>query len=146
MIMNEIFYINIDDLGLSQIYLNQDKLKNILSWFDPLKIDEYEPLPVHDFLGNGKYFLTDGHTRAYISYKRGCSEIPVMIDNDEIVTCDMGRKLYKQYIEWCNRFSINSIRDLESRIIPGDIYDYLWIKRCERAYNLFNAIDNSFIK
>lgn len=93
--MNEIFYIDIDELGLSQLYLNQEKVQNISAWFDPLKIDEYEPLLVYDFCGNGKYVLIDGHTRAFSYYKSGCCKIPVRIDNDEIVTCDIGRRLYK---------------------------------------------------
>lgn len=44
--------ININELGLSQIYLNQDKIHNIDKWFDPLKINDYDPLPVCDFYGN----------------------------------------------------------------------------------------------
>ena len=92
--VNETFYINIDELGLSQIFLNQDKVENILAWFEPLKINEYEPLPVHNFLESGKFVLTDGHTRAYVLYRSGVKKIPVMIDNDEIVTCKLGKKLY----------------------------------------------------
>lgn len=143
--MNDTFYINIDDLGLSQIYLNRDKVKNILSWFDPLTINEYEPLPVYDFFGNGKYILTDGHTRAYLSYKCGLTTIPVKIDNDETVTCKLGRILYKEYIGWCNQFNLKSIKDLEYRIIPPDDYEFLWIKRCERLYNLVNAMEDKLI-
>ncbi|NLK27254.1 MAG: hypothetical protein GX306_02760 [Clostridiales bacterium] len=143
--MNEIFYIDIDKLGLSQLYLNQDKVQNISAWFDPSKIDEYEPLPVHDFWGNGKYVLTDGHTRAFLYYKSGCCKIPVMIDHDEIVTCDIGRRLYQEYVEWCNRNSVYTVKDLESRIITSNDYEFLWIERCARVYNLFNAIEEGTI-
>lgn len=37
---NEMFYISIDELGVSQLYLNQDKVDNVLAWFNPLRIDE----------------------------------------------------------------------------------------------------------
>ena len=143
--VNETFYINIDELGLSQIFLNQDKVENILAWFEPLKINEYEPLPVHNFLESGKFVLTDGHTRAYVLYRSGVKKIPVMIDNDEIVTCKLGKKLYKEYIEWCNRFCINTVKDLERRIISNNDYELLWIKRCDRLYNLIIALEERLI-
>lgn len=143
--VNETFFINIDELGLSQIYINQEKLHNILAWFDPLKINECEPLPVYDFLENGKYVLTDGHTRAYILYKSGADKIPVMIDNDKIVTCNLGKKLYKEYIEWCKRFCINTVKDFDHRIISNNYYELLWIERCDRLYNLFIAMETGLI-
>lgn len=135
--------VNIEELGLSQIYLSQDKIQNILSWLDPLKIYDYEPLPVRDFIGNGKYVLTDGHTRAYLYYINGITEIPVMIDQDDIVTCDLGSNLYKEYIGWCNRYHIHTVKDLEHRIIPSEDYEFLWLERCDRLYNLIHTIGNS---
>ena len=137
--------INIEELGLSQIYLNQDKIHNLHTWFDPLKIKEYEPLPVRDFYGNGKYVLTDGHTRAYLCYKSGITKIPVMIDQDDIVTCEMGIKLYREYIRWCNRFHIHTVKDLEHRMITSSDYVFLWIERCDRLYQLISAIENRLI-
>lgn len=142
---NELFYIDIEELGLSQIYLNQDKLQSIMSWYDPLKIKEYIPLPVRVFRDNGKYTLTDGHTRAYFLYKNGVKQIPVRIDEDEIVTCNLGRKLYQEYIGWCDRFSINNIKDLEHRIVSDTDYKYLWIERCDRLYQLITALEDKTI-
>ena len=54
--------LNIDLLGLSQIYLSSDKIASVMEWFDPQRMDNFQPLPVHDF-GNNIYALTDGHTR-----------------------------------------------------------------------------------
>ena len=138
-------YLHIDEIGLSQLYLNQEKLHRIQAWFDPLKIDDYEPLPVRDFLNNGKYVLTDGHTRAYIYYKSGMSKIPVMIDQDEIVTSPLGNRLYREYMEWCNRFRIITVKDLEQRIIPADAYEFLWLERCNRLYHLMKAVEDRVI-
>lgn len=143
--MNEMFYISIDELGVSQLYLNQEKIDNVLAWFNPLIIDEYEPLPVHDFSKKGKYVLKDGHTRAYVLYKSGVSQIPVVIDNDEIVACDFGIKSYKEYIEWCNRLCINTVKDLENRIVTNQEYEFLWIERCDRLYNFMIKIDEGMI-
>lgn len=125
----------ITELGLSQIYLNRQKLLEIEKWFDPNDISNFKPLPVHDF-GNGKLTLTDGHSRAFVAYKYGVDKIPVVYDTDDIVTSETGQKLYKNDIIWCERFDINNICDLESRIISDEEYQKLWIGRCSKAYNL----------
>ena len=123
------------ELGLSQIYLNEDKVKAIEKWFNPDDMSIFEPLPVHDY-GNGKYTLTDGHSRAYVAHKNGLTHIPVVYDNDDMVAGEIGQKLYCADIEWCNRFGINNISNLESRIISAEEYQRLWIRRCDRSYNL----------
>ena len=123
------------ELGLSQIYLNEDKIKAIEKWFNPDNMDIFEPLTVHDY-GNGKYTLTDGHSRAYVAYKNGLTVIPIIYDNDEIVAGEIGQKLYRTDIEWCNRFSIYNISHLKYRIISNKDYQRLWIERCDRSYNL----------
>lgn len=39
-----------------------------------------------------------------------------MVDNDEIVTCELGQILYKEYIEWCNSYKSSRYIDaLRSR-------------------------------
>lgn len=135
-------FISINELSLSQIYLSEDKIKAVLSWFNPKNMDNFEPLSVYDF-GNGRYTLTDGHTRAYIAYINGVTTIPVVYDNDEIVTGEIAQKLYKEDIIWCERFGLNHIKDLENRIISQDKYQKLWIIRCDKSYNL---ITNTSVK
>lgn len=73
----DVIYIDINELGLSQLYLSKAKIDKVMIWFDPLKCDEYEPLPVHDFMNNGRLVLTDGHSRAYVAYSYGISRIAV---------------------------------------------------------------------
>lgn len=128
-------YFPLMELGLSQIYLNEDKIMAIEKWFNPEQMDMFEPLTVHDY-GNGKYTLTDGHSRAFVAYKKGLTAIPIVYDNDEIVAGEIGQKLYKADIEWCNRFSLYNISHLEHRILSNDDYQRLWIERCDRSYNL----------
>ena len=123
------------ELGLSQIYLNEDKIRAIEKWFNPDNMDIFEPLTVHDY-GNGKYTLTDGHSRAYVAYKNGLTVIPIVYDNDEIVAGEIGQILYRTDIEWCNRFSIYNISHLKHRIISNEDYQRLWVERCNRSYNL----------
>lgn len=123
------------DLGLSQIYLDQAKVNAVQKWFRPEQINFYEPLPVHDF-GNGRLTLTDGHSRAYVAWLYNIHSLPVIYDNDEIVTDKTGTKLYQNCIHWCDRFSLYKIADLENRILPPEAFQELWVKRCSLNYNL----------
>ena len=133
-------YISIRTLGLSQIFLNEDKLIRIQQWFDPKDMGKFQPLPVHDF-GNGKLTLTDGHSRAFVAYKAGLEVLPVVYDVDDIVTSPTGQMLYKNDIAWCARFRLENIADLENRIISNEEYEALWIDRCDKAYNLLTKTD-----
>ena len=127
--------INIDLLGLSQIYLSSDKIASVTEWFDPRHMNDFQPLSVHDF-GNNTYTLTDGHTRAYVAYKNDVFVLPVVYDNDDIITNQVGQMLYKADIDWCKRFKLSHIKHLENRIINKSAYQKLWIERCDRSYNL----------
>lgn len=134
--------INIDLLGLSQIYLSSNKIASVTEWFNPQCMDNFKPLPVHDF-GNNTYTLTDGHTRAYVAYKNGVSFLPVFYDNDDIVTNQVGQMLYNADIDWCKRFKLSHIKQLEHRIINKNTYQKLWIDRCDRSYNLLTKTSHS---
>lgn len=135
---NKIFAIKIADLGISQLYINREKLNGVAKWFDVSRVNEYEPLPVYDF-GNGRYTLTNGHTRAYTMLKNGIHDVRVQLDLDEMITCDLGQQLYKIDIEWCNKHGMHSVSDFESRIISNELYSVLWLERCKRLYNLLSS-------
>lgn len=98
MTQNNIFHANILSLGVTQIYLSSRKIDALLQWFHPANIDTYPPFPVFDF-GDGLR-LVDGHTRAYVAYRMGVKSIPVVMDRSEIVTSDLGQRLYRADIEW----------------------------------------------
>lgn len=74
------------DLGISQLYLNQSKLRNVEKWFDPNNMNLCQPLPVHDF-GDGGLTLTDGLSRAFIAYQHK-TKVPIVYDTDDMATCD----------------------------------------------------------
>lgn len=142
---NDVFEIDLNDLGLSQMYLNRNKIDAIENWFSITNIDDYEPLPVYDF-GNGRLTLTDGHSRAFVANKHGIKKVKVKYDHDEIVTGITGQKLYKQALVWCKRFSIDNIGKLEDRIISNEDYAFYWIERCDRSYNLItNTSEKQFL-
>ncbi len=134
---NEIIeeYYPLLDLGMSQIYLNADKIKEIEKWFKQDDMSVFKPISVHDF-GNGKYTIVDGHSRAYVAYKYGITQVPIIYNNDDIITGNIGQSLYRADLEWCNRFHIENISHLENRILTGDEYQRLWIERCDRSYDL----------
>ena len=127
--------IAISELGVSQIYLNENKIKEIKKWFNPDDVKKNPPLPVHAF-GDGRYTLTDGHSRAYIAYKSGITHIPVFYDYDDIVTSELGILQYSTNIEWSKRHKIFTVADFENRIVPNSRYKELWIERCDKSYNL----------
>lgn len=127
--------IDVKFLGLSQIYLNEAKIKAVEKWFDPDKMDKFNPLAIHSF-DNKIYTLTDGHTRAYVAYKNGISVLPAVYDNDEIVAGAIGTALYKADIEWCGRYGLRHICDLKNRIVSDENYAILWMNRCDRSYDL----------
>lgn len=135
---NEIFTIKITDLGISQLYINREKLNEVAKWFDISKVNEYDPLPVYNF-GNGRYTLTDGYTRAYTMLKNGVQDVRVQLDLDEMITCDLGQQLYRTDIEWCNKYGMHGVSDFEKKIISNEQYSVLWLERCKRLYNLLSA-------
>lgn len=132
------------ELGLSQIYLNESKICAIEKWFDVNDMGAFGALPVRNF-GNGRYTLTDGHTRAYVAYRHGLRYVPIIYDNDDIVAGELGQNLYRADIQWCDRFHIDNIARLSDRILSNDEYRRLWIGRCDRSYNLIagNSTDGS---
>ena len=134
--------INIDALGLSQIYISREKYVSVKKWFQPENMDAFQPVSVYNF-GNGFYTLTDGHTRTLLAYEYGLSAVPAVYDDDDIVTGPIGQKLYKADIEWCARFGLSHIKLLENRIISKTRYEQLWIERCNRSYNLIMGTTES---
>jgi len=92
--------ISIDSLKLCQIYLSQKKIDDILAWFQ-LSMKNFEPIYVHDFMKDGNFHITDGHTRAFIAWKYGIKQIPYIYDESKIVTSEMGQIQYEEDIAWC---------------------------------------------
>jgi len=131
--------VDISQLKLSQIYLSQKKIAEIITWFIP-SLENFQPVCVRDFLSNGNLHITDGHTRTYIAWLNGVKQIPVIYDNCEIVSCELGQIQYRNDIEWCDRFNLQSIADLSDRVLTEADYEELWRGRCGKMYDLEVAL------
>ena len=138
--------ININELGFSQIYLSSKKIENVNKWFNK-SLNNFEPIPVRDFKGNGKLILTDGHTRSYIAWKSGIEEVPAIYDKDEkLVTNEISNEMYLNCIRWCERLKILRIEDFSERILDENRYKELWINRCLKMQNLVLYLKNNKTK
>ncbi len=123
------------ELGISQLYLSEEKLARVRTWLSPDTAALCQPLPVHDF-GNGRYTLTDGHSRAFAAFSMGILELPVLYDEDEIIVKEPGPTLYREDIRWCEWFGLSTVADLSQRILSAADYEQRWVERCERSFHL----------
>lgn len=55
--------------ALAILYISGEKLRRVLTWFDPADLHNFEFCPVYEF--QGKAVFTDGHTRAFAAYRAG---------------------------------------------------------------------------
>lgn len=84
-----------------------------------------EPLPVKEM--NGKIFLTDGHSRAYLAYESGKKTISVVWDED-----DLDWDFYWKCVQACQERGINTIADLEERQLSNSDYKEKWLGWCQQ--------------
>ena len=114
----------LDDLQPSQFYISEKKLKEVESWFNPLDLSNFKPLPIH--LLDEEIILTDGHTRAVVALKHGLSKVPLVYDNDEL-----NWEMYRECVKECKKQGITSPGDLLQRIITEEEYHEKWDKWCD---------------
>ncbi|WP_350343992.1 hypothetical protein PRVXT_000357 [Proteinivorax tanatarense] len=122
--MGEIFELEINDIQPSQLFVSEQKLKNVYKWLNK-DINSYDPIPVKDL--NGKTVFTDGHTRSFALYKLGAKKVKVYWDKDEL-----DWEAYQICVNWCLKEGITNITHLESRILNDDQYRLMWHERCRK--------------
>lgn len=120
--------IEISKLGVSQLYINERKLKAVREWLSEGEGFSSNPLPVYDF-GDG-YVLIDGHTRALAAFLQGTKEVCIEPDETDYFDDAETLALYKTCIGWCVEENIKDVAALAERIIPDEEYEEKWIKRC----------------
>lgn len=123
--MAKVFMMKLDEIQPSQLYINSEKLSEVMK---VLNIDNHcsmEPIPVKK-LGDDVIFV-DGHTRAFAAFLCGFSEVPAYWE-DEKLDWDA----YKICVKWCKREGIRTIADLKNRVVPQKEYEVLWYERCEK--------------
>lgn len=120
--------LTIEELHPTQLYLSSKKLNAVMEWFDFDNLN-YEDLPA--FLHDGKWYLADGHSRAFMAYIAGAETF--RIERDETIREGYDFDLYLTCIQWCREEGVETIPDLRGRIVPPDTYEERWLDRCQRA-------------
>lgn len=124
-----IFMTKISALTPSQLYISQEKLARVQSWFQQAgDIVKMEPIPVRNLAG--RLVMAGGHTRAAAAYLRGFRSLPCVWDRD-----DRDWAAYAADINMCAEEGITSVEKLASRIVSGADYKRLWNGRCDALYD-----------
>lgn len=118
-----VFELPIIEIQPSQLYVSEGKLRLARDWFNPTDKSNFDPIPVKMY--NGKYLMTDGHTRITMAMLAGWETVPVTWDNDPL---DM--LAYALDVCWCDEAEIKNAHDLVKRTVPHKEYEILWRKRC----------------
>lgn len=124
----KIFYLPISELQPSQLYISQGKLavlQNEIDFSDPANVP---PIPVKEL--DGRRVMTDGHTRVLGAYLAGNSKVPVRVDEDEL-----DWEAYRICVGWCQAEGIESVADLQDRVVSAERYKEAWLDRCFQMHN-----------
>jgi hypothetical protein len=116
----------------SQLYINQERLSEVIVALDRLKPDLIKPIPVKK-LGE-KIVLTDDHTIALAAFLRGVSEVRVYWEEDEL-----DWNAYEICVQWCQKEGVRSIADLKNRVVSPREYEALWVNRCKKMQQELEA-------
>ncbi|MFW6064426.1 MAG: GNAT family N-acetyltransferase [Candidatus Natronoplasma sp.] len=111
--------VSIDEITPSQLYLSSERLEGLDG-----KEEDLEPLPVKHI--GDRLFFTDGHHRAFTLFREGREEIEVYEDED-----DLDWFKYMICVDWCEKEGVESISDLEERVVSEEDSKELWIERCQ---------------
>jgi len=119
-----VFLKRLDEIQLSQLFINSGKLSQVIKRFDPPTPESLEPVPVKEL--DGEVIFTDGHTRAFAAFLHGLTEIRVFWDED-----DLDWEVYRICVGWCKAEGLFTVADLKDKVISSERYEVLWLKRCE---------------
>jgi hypothetical protein len=122
--MDKPFLMKLSEIRPSQLYINSSKISAIKKQYSSL-LKSVPPVPIKKL--GGKIFYTDGHTRALAVFLKGLKEISVVWEDEEL-----DWELYEVCLKWCEEEGINTIGDLQNRIIDNVNYQILWLDRCKR--------------
>ena len=42
-------------------------------------------------------------------------------------------------LEWCEKAGVKTLTDLQSRVLQAPNYEFFWLERCRRGYNLITT-------
>jgi hypothetical protein len=119
------FRMRLDRIQPSQLYINTEKLAEVMKAFDSSSHHSLEAIPIKKLSG-GTIFV-DGHTRAFAAFLKNLWEIPVYWEYEEL-----DWEAYEICVKWCRDEGIRTIADLKNRVVSKDDYENLWLNRCTR--------------
>ena len=122
--MAKAYHLRLGAIQPTQLYINARKLAMLEEKYPPGTEENMDPVPVISI--HGKLVYTDGHTRAFLIWKRGFEWIDVVWDDDEL-----DEMTYETCLRWCKAEGISTIADLNNRIIDDEAYQEKWIARCQ---------------
>ncbi|MCU7558476.1 hypothetical protein [Macrococcus capreoli] len=128
---------NIDDLKLTQLYLNQRKVNEIGEWLDDNSIQNTIISVIHY---DNQFYIVDGHTRCFVAFNAGITEIPIELYDIDPNSVEL--KLYIECMKWCEENDIHHISDLSSRIVDETSFKQLWINKCKAEMELLEDIED----
>lgn len=107
--------------------MSREKLHAVLAVWRPGDASALEPVPVRRY--GERLVLTDGHTRALAAYRAGLEEIVVVPDED-----DLDDEAYAVCVGWCRDAGVESVADLDERVVDAEAYERLWLDRCRALH------------
>lgn len=126
--MKNTFKLKIKEIQPSQLYLNKEKLQIISEMLRYSPKSQIDPIPIKKLLN--RLVATDGHSRLFVAWQHGFTEIDAYWDIDE-----EDWEAYEICVNWCLKEEIEFIGDLQNRIIDNEDYSKLWIERCRKMHN-----------
>ena len=117
----------LEDLQPSQLYINREKLRSLQSGINFSNPNNIPPIPIKRL--DGRWVMTDGHTRALAAHLAGSDRIPTLLDEDQL-----DWEAYQICVDWCREAGITKISDLEKSVIDSDAFELRWIARCRRMH------------
>lgn len=131
--MPDSFRLALSAVRPTQLYLSGPKLAEVIGWFD-FEDPNYGALPVFDFDDDGTWYLTDGHTRAFVAHLAGVEELRVEPEGAEFEgENDLDR--YRTCIDRCEEADVRSIPDLAGRVLSQERFEERWVERCQTVGN-----------
>jgi hypothetical protein len=122
--MTKTFFMKLDEIQPSQLYISSDKLRNVRKDF-PSEQASIDPIPIKKL--RDQIIFVDGHTRAFAAFQRGFSTVPVYWEYEEL-----DWEAYEICVEWCKEEGIHTIADLKDRVVSHQQYERLWYERCAK--------------
>ena len=116
--------LRLDSIQPTQLYINASKLATLEAAYPPGTETSMEPVPVTQM--HGKVVYTDGHTRAFLLWKRGIETIDAIWDDTEL-----NALVYETCLCWCEDEQVFTIADLNGRVLDDETYQQAWIARCQ---------------